>query len=75
MMDAAVLHRQLASEGFKASERTARSKFAERKGRSREVFIRQSYESAKGPISASTTLQSAARRPTTSSSHSARARP
>ncbi len=43
-LNSAVLHRQLLSEGFEVSERTIRSKLAERKGKGREVFIRQSYE-------------------------------
>ena len=43
-LNSAVLHRQLLSEGFEVSGRTIRSKFAERKGKGREVFIRQSYE-------------------------------
>ena len=43
-LNSAVLHRQLLSEGFEVSGRTIRSKLAERKGKGREVFIRQSYE-------------------------------
>lgn len=43
-LNAAVLHRELVSEGFKISERTVRNRLAERRKQIPEVFIRQCYE-------------------------------